>query len=527
MKINKYYFVLFFVSLITYSQTFEEVSEIVYNKCTSCHRPGESGPINFTNYEEVAGFANMIEEVTSSDYMPPWPPDPNYSNLLDERFLTDDEKQLISDWVQNGAPQGNPLEEAPMPTFTEGSSIGEPDIVYEMEEAYLIEGNNYDDYRVFVFPTNFEEDMYISSIEFRPDNREMVHHAIIMADVSGEGAVLDSQDDTYGYESYGGFGLSVPPTQYVFLGGYAPGMNPIVWSGNLGMKIPAGSDILCQIHYAPSSIDEWDQSSINVFLKNAEDVEREVQMKMWVEFDWAIPAGDPNYVVERCLDFDNGIFQEDCSLPEDWSVLGFLPHSHLLGKSWEVFAETPNGEVVPFIKIPNWDFNWQGFYYSDYMLHVPAGSQIKGVATYDNSEDNPLNPNNPPQTMNWGELTTDEMFFCPIYYLPYEEGDENIYLGSNESSSNIKESVIENIELYPSPASEYIDLSFTLNNLSVTEVLIKIYDVAGRVVHKEIINQLKNNNNNHRIDLISLKNGQYILEMTSNEQKMIQKFTKQ
>ena len=135
----------------------------------------------------------MIEFVTQSGYMPPWPPDQDYSSLLDEHFLTDDEKQVISDWVSNGMPQGDPSQEAEMPYFSQGSAIGEPDYVFELEEEYFIEGNNLDDYRVFVFQTNFTEDTYIKAIEFRPDNREAVHHALMMADVTGTGALQDAE----------------------------------------------------------------------------------------------------------------------------------------------------------------------------------------------------------------------------------------------------------------------------------------------------------------------------------------------
>ena len=222
--------IIFFISYLSFSQTnditfTEDISPIIYNNCTSCHRPGESGPMSFTSYSEVASMAEMIKEVTQNNYMPPWPPDPNYTShsLLDERFLTEEEKTLISEWVSQGYPEGDPTLEAAIPLFPEGSAIGEPDYVFEMEEEYFIEGNNTDDYRVFVFPTGFTEDTYIRSIEFRPDNREAVHHAIIMADNTGVGASLDAESpDILGYESFGGFSLDgVSPNEYVFLGGYA------------------------------------------------------------------------------------------------------------------------------------------------------------------------------------------------------------------------------------------------------------------------------------------------------------------
>ena len=224
----KQYAYVFFICCLSFSQTnditfSEHISPIIYNNCTECHRPGESGPMTFTSYAEVASMAEMIKEVTQTGYMPPWPPSSNYTphSLLGERALTDEEKEIIAQWVDQGYPQGDISLEAEIPMFPEGSAIGEPDYVFEMSEEYFIEGNNLDDYRVFVFPTNFTEDTYIKAIEFRPDNREAVHHAIIMADVTGIGAELDAESpDILGYESFGGFSLEgVSPNDYVFLGG--------------------------------------------------------------------------------------------------------------------------------------------------------------------------------------------------------------------------------------------------------------------------------------------------------------------
>jgi hypothetical protein len=543
--------VLLFFVLTTFSQsqdvTFtKDISAIIYNKCTSCHRTGESGPSNLTSYEEVASLGGMIEYVTQNNYMPPWAPDPTYTShsLLDERFLTEEEKNLISEWVDQGMIEGNPELEAEMPIFPEGSAIGVPDYIFELEEEYFIEGNNEDDYRVFVFPTGFTEPTYIKAIEFRPDNREAVHHAIMMADVTGTGAAQDADSpDILGYESFGGFSLDgVNPNDYVFLGGYAPGMNPIVWNGELGMKIPAGADLLCQIHYAPSSIDEWDKSSINLFTKPAAEVEREVQMKMWLRLDIDVPANTESEI-EACLNFspnnfgwlsDLG-FSEDfygpgqiefggqpmpaygeqyCELPEDWSLLGILPHSHLMGKSWEVYAETPEGETLPIIKIPNWDFDWQGFYYPEYMQHIPAGSRIEAIATYDNTSDS---------DMGWGELTTDEMFFCPIYYVPYEEGDEDIYLGMGNETS-ISENITNSIEVFPNPVQDEVIIAYNFNDLNNLKGY--LYDSKGRLIDVILSENFQSATNSIKLDVSSLLNGTYFINIQSTNATVTESFIK-
>jgi len=538
MRLLPFFFFLFYISVsqnnnITFT---EHISPIIYNNCTECHRSGENGPMSFTSYEEVASMAGMIKEVTQTGYMPPWLPDQNYTthSLLDERFLTEEEKELIAQWVDAGYPQGDVSLEAEMPMFPEGSVIGEPDYVFEMSEEYFIEGNNQDDYRVFVFPTGFTEDTYIKAIEFRPDNREAVHHALMMADVTGTGAQQDAESpDVLGYEAFGGFNLEgVSPNDYVFLGGYAPGMNPVVWNGELGMKIPAGADLLCQIHYAPSSIDEWDKSSINLFTKPSSEVEREVQMKMWLRLDINIPANTETEV-EACLNFSNsfldmfgpgpvqqfgqtiGFGEQFCELPEAWSLLGILPHSHLMGKSWEIFAETPSGEILPIINIPNWDFDWQGFYYPEYMQYIPEGSAIKAIAKYDNTND---------FNMGWGELTTDEMFFCPIYYVPYELGDENIYLGIEETTS-LAEHTPSNLELFPNPSSNEIEIMYNVKDSKPLNI--RIYDTRGQLLRDILDINFQSGANNINLDISNWAQGAYIVKIQTADIVLSKSFIKQ
>ncbi|RPG60392.1 MAG: hypothetical protein CBD51_001160 [Flavobacteriales bacterium TMED191] len=394
----------------------EDISPIIYNNCTECHRIGASGPMPFTSYNEVASLGAMIKYVTESDYMPPWHADTDYSTFLGERGLTDGEKQLISDWVDSGMIQGDPTLEAQIPEFVEGSVIGTPDLVLTMEEPYLIEGNNQDDYRVFVFETNFTEDQYLESIEIIPGNLSAVHHVLVNIDTSGDCASLDASTPEYGYECESGFCVGNIPQ---LSAGYTPGMVPPLWNNDIGLVLPAGADIAIQMHYAPSSIDEFDQSSVNLFFKD-QPVEREVQVETIVDISLQIPA---NEVYTHYQSFQ---------IPFDMSLISILPHMHLIGKSWLVYAEN-NGDTIPIISIPNWDFNWQTFYQPEYMLKLPQGYTLHAYATYDNTSSNPTNPNSPPQDMYWCDYTTCEMFFLPFSYVPYQEGDENIYLGNSEN----------------------------------------------------------------------------------------------
>ena len=400
-----------------------DISPIIYENCTSCHRDGQIGAfLHLTNYEEVFNNRFWIAYAIAGDensrhgdpIMPPWPADRSYSNLLDAMYLTENEIHTYLDWLDADAMQGDPTEEYPMPDFPEGSAIGEPDIVIQMEEPYFISGNYEDDYRCFILETSFDEDIDIAAMEFMPGNLEAVHHAIIVAVPEGSADALDEADPGYGYECFGDFGTSNISD---FLGGYAPGTIAREWPQGLAQIIPANSDLIMQVHYAPLNTDQTDQSFINIFIKD-DPVARYVQEHLMINFQFALPPNEITDVTATWI------------IDQDISVVQFLPHSHLLGKSWEIFAVPPASEdTIPIIRINDWDFDWQFFYSPEYMIHLPEGTVIEATCTYDNTSDNPENPNDPPQWTFWGDGTNDEMFFVPFRYIPYEDGDENIYLG--------------------------------------------------------------------------------------------------
>ena len=419
------YFLLGFVYALNFS---EDISPIIYNNCTTCHRPNEIGAfLPFENYQDVYNNRGLIAYVIAGDddtrhgnpIMPPWPPDREYSTLLNERYLEDDEIQLVLDWVDQGAEQGDPNLEYPIPDYPDGSNLGEADLIFEMEESHFVEGNYEDDYRCFVFSLDNQEDIQMSAIEFRPGNREAVHHAIITYIPHGDADHLENEDNEYGYECYGGFGLT---TTTDLIGGYAPGLSSVEYPQNIGRTIPANSDIIVQVHYAPLLTDQEDRSSINIFFKD-EPIEREVNQTIFSYWAFALPPNQET-TVTRTL-----------PVSESVSMVNILPHCHLLGKSWEIYATTSQGDTIPIIKIPDWDFDWQSFYYPEFLLKIPGGSTITATCIYDNTTNNPDNPNNPPQWVFPGDGTHDEMFFIPIEFLDYQEGDEDIYLGNSDDCS--------------------------------------------------------------------------------------------
>ena len=419
-------------------------------------------------------MAGMIEYVTSIKYMPPWSPDPEYRHFKDENVLTDAEIDLITEWFNDGMPQGDPSLEPAPPVFPDGSQVGEPDLVLTMEEAYLHDGSNTDQYQVFVLETGLTEDVDVRAIEVRPDNKNICHHAILAVDTTATGAALDALDPDYGYEEFGGFGFE--PANG-FWGAWVPGMNPMVYPPTIGNKLWANSKVLMQMHYGPYPVDEYDQTSINIFFAQ-EPVQRYVTTTPMTPFNLDNPfIIPPNQVTT---------FHGTLEIPFDVSVLGIAPHCHLLGKSWEAYAVSANTlDTIPLISIPEWDFNWQGFYTYPNILHLPAGYTVHCYATYDNTTDNPFNPNDPPQWATWGEGTEDEMYICYFTTIPYQEGDEDISLAVAGDALQMQYPEDELFPSYPNPTRTDVTIGFSLTESRT--VSLDLLDASGRTVKTMVL----------------------------------------
>jgi len=462
-----------FGSVLAQSVNFsEQISPIIYNNCTKCHRPGEIGPFPMTNYTEVASRAQMIKHVTGTRYMPPWMPDVTYRKFLDQRYLTDAQIKLIADWVDVGAPQGDPHLEAPLPVFPTGSQLGKPDLVLSMRQAYKIQGNNVDEYRVFVLPSGLLNAQDIAAVEFRPGNKKIVHHALIGIDTTGQGAAQDQKDPLYGYQSFGGFGVSIQGQ----LPGYAPGATPRFYPESIGQRIPRRADLLLQIHYAPWPLAEKDSSSINIFFAK-KPIRRYVQARIILPFD--LVGGALSFVIPpgQVTPFHGVV-----NVTKDVSLLALAPHCHLLGKSWEVYFENAAGQRTNLIRLNDWNFNWQGAYYPERLLKIPAGAKIHAFAVYDNTTNNPRNPHHPPQHVTWGEKTTDEMYYFPLAFVDYQPGDENIDLAT-EVKNPAPIATMQGYALaqnYPNPFNPTTTIKFTLPQAGRVELV--IFDVLGRKV---------------------------------------------
>lgn len=469
---------------ITYAQ---HIGPLIYTHCSSCHHDGDVAPFSLMNYQEVAGHASTIQFTTGIRYMPPWKADPSYSHFLDENTLTNAEIQQINDWINDGMPRGDSTLEPPAPTFPSGSTLGTPDLVIPMAEAFTHQGNNQDLYRIFVLPTHLTVDREIAALEFRPGNRRIVHHAIAALDTTGTARQRDAAAAGYGYTQFGGFGFT-PTTDN--LAGWVPGTMARSYPSGLSKTLFKGADLVVQVHYGPTAQTQADSSVVNLFFTPPPvpqaPLPRQVQTFPISVFSltngpFVIPANQVK------------TFHGRITVPTDASLLSVLPHAHLLGKSWQAWAVKPSGDTIPLIRINDWDFNWQGSYRFPRMLKLPAGTQVFIDATYDNTDQNPRNPFSPPQQVTWGDQTTAEMYVFYLDVVPYQPGDENIVLGGHGLDDGIAPGLQRPVaRLYPpapNPAGGGAPLTIGFTLPQAAPVSLLLTDAQGRVVRQLATNE--------------------------------------
>jgi len=369
----------------------KDIAPILYQNCATCHRPGEVAPFPLLTYQDAAKRAKLISTVTQRRYMPPWKAEPGYGSFANERRLTDTQIGLIRSWAEAGAPEGDPGDKPQPPKYAEGWLGGEPDRVFKLPAKFSLAADGPDRFQCFVLPMNLDRDVYVSASEFRPDNRRVVHHALVYLDTTGAAQKLAAADGSY--PCFGGPGFP----SATLLGGWAPGAVPGPKDETLSIPVKQSSSLVIQIHYHPSGKPEQDQSSLGLsFASHPPTKGRTAVILFNPRID--IPGGDSHYVVKTAVE-----------LPRDVELHGITPHAHYLCKDMKITATLPDGNVTPLIWIKDWDFNWQGGYQYAKPMTLPKGTRIDMEYTYDNSEDNSRNPSHPPIRVRWGEETKDEM----------------------------------------------------------------------------------------------------------------------
>jgi hypothetical protein len=374
----------------------KEVSRIMQAKCGQCHREGDIAPFSVATYDVVSAWAEDIRRVINDRIMPPWKPVAGHGEFRDSYALSDEEKQAILDWIDAGTPEGDPADMPQAPENKGEWPLGDPDQVIEMAQEYT-PARGSDVYRCFVMPADFDDRQYLTAIDVLPGNRKIVHHVLLFADTTGTAQQMDGQDGEPGYSCFGGPGFAL--TLNGSLGGWAPGQRPRFLPDGIGIEVAKGARIVMQVHYFPSARTGPDKTRIGLYYSK-QDVKQRLFMIPIVNTKFKIPANESRYEVKASLPV----------LPfMDAQVIWVYPHMHLLGREINLEVTDSAGETRPMIYENDWNFNWQGAYTYVEPLKVKSGSTVKLTCTFDNSEGNPRNPNNPIVPVGWGEKTTDEM----------------------------------------------------------------------------------------------------------------------
>jgi mono/diheme cytochrome c family protein len=385
---------------------YRDVLPILQRHCQDCHRAGGIAPMAFETYEQTRPFAGAIHSATEKKSMPPWFADPQVGRFSNDPSLSPQELATLATWADAKAPAGD-RREAPAPRrWAESWSIPEPDLVLKMLQPVSLPAHGDIEYTYEIVPTHFREGRWVQMSEILPSLRSNVHHAVVYirppdsnwlrhapVGVPFTASTLTDPEDRRGAHW----------TDSDILLVYAPGSSPDMWPATMAKFVPAGSDLIFQMHYTANGKAGADQSRIGLLFSKYPPQQRVLTLQLTNDH-FVIPPGAPDYRVEA-----RG------TLPNDATLLSFFPHMHLRGKRFEYNIVRPisktagpsSFEIEPLLRV-NYHFHWQMSYRLTEPRLLKAGTELQAVAWFDNSKDNPHNPD-PEAAVRWGEQTYDEM----------------------------------------------------------------------------------------------------------------------
>lgn len=387
------------------------IAPIIAANCVSCHREGEIGPFPLTNYKETARRAQMIQYVTESRLMPIWKAEPGFGKFANEHYLSDHQINLIQTWVSQGVKEGDAADALLL--FEEEKTewrMGEPDLVVTME-PYDLPAEGDDQYRVFVLDGVIPKGKILVGYEFKPGDKDVVHHSTLFVDYSGALKKYDKEDPAPGYDAFekGGtmeFGSAIT------IGNWAPGSDAYTYPDGTGFYLEAKADVAIENHYHLSGKATTDQSTLGLYFANDSKV---------TSYATGSIIGSQKLMVSPGVDkHEETIWTY---IPADIKLLDIAPHMHYIGKSAKLEIIDPSGAIIPLLHIPEWDLRWQSVYTLREPIIVKKGSFIRGSLTYDNSDNNHSNPYYPAQNIFWGWGSNDEMLEFYLTYVPLEFKD--------------------------------------------------------------------------------------------------------
>ncbi len=356
----------------------EQIAPILRAQCTECHRPGGIGPWAMTGYKPIRGFAPMIREVLRTKRMPPWYADPHYGSFVGDRSLTVEQVRTVVHWIEAGAPRGDgpdPLESLAAPSSE--WSLGEPDMVVEIP-AFDVPATGVVDYMYPQVPNPFNRDVWVRAIDIIPGDRTVVHH--VLAGVADPEAPRGR----------------VFVEQLAAFGGYSPGRNAVPFPADTGVLLRANARLNFQMHYTPNGKAKRDVTRVAYYL-HKDPPKHEIRLQFLMTSSLRIPPFAKAHTESVTHLFDRDVM-----------LHSLMPHAHLRGRAAKFVARFPDGREEVLLSVPKYDFSWQTAYLFEEPRLLPAGTRIVFEMTWDNSAQNPANPD-PSRTVPWGDQTWDEM----------------------------------------------------------------------------------------------------------------------
>jgi hypothetical protein len=356
----------------------DEIAPLLEEKCAACHRDGGVAPWSMSSYEIVRGFAPMMREAIRTKRMPPWHADPHYGRFVGDRSLTDEQAKRLVHWIEAGAPRGegrDPLagSDRPRPEWT----LGKPDVIIDVP-AYQVPETGVIEYRYPRTGNPIGRDVWIRAIEILPGDRSVVHHVLVGIDDPGTGERRALRG------------------QLGELGGYAPGKNAMPYPPDTGILLRKEANFQFQMHYSPNGKAVTDITRVGLYFHDRPP-KHALDMALIYDTSLEIPAHAKLHTQTLEKVFD-----------DDVMLYSLLPHAHLRGRAAKFTAHYPDGRQEVLLSVPQYDFKWQPTYMLNPTRYIPAGTRIVMEISWDNSAQNPANPD-PTQPVRWGDQTWEEM----------------------------------------------------------------------------------------------------------------------
>lgn len=414
-------------TMITYHK---DVAPILRNHCMSCHSEGNAGPFPLVSYDDAADWMKTGLREIKAGRMPPAQVESDLA-IRNANTISAAELATLDSWIKSGKQEGDtnsapPLD--PLPDYSKfQEDLGPPDIILEQGGPFHLGPIGSDIYRHLVFTLNNSADLRVRAIQLLPSDRTIVHHALIgylphseaqqaLRDHGGPGPTFTEGDQGPGFWARHGAGFRIAPPRpdgmplLSFIGAYVPGTSAYAAPSDADYIIPAGSDLIAQMHFHRNGIQSQDSTRIGLWLRKDGKIPPKIMGFRFLHGDMVvIPAGIKNMKVAG-----------EWTVPEDCMLAGIGPHAHLLAQSMDAIATLPDQTQLTIAKVPHWQYEWQQPYFFKDPRFLPKGTKITFSAIYDNTAANPKNPFSPPQPIFLGEATTDEMLL-PMLVLTSEK----------------------------------------------------------------------------------------------------------